>query len=189
MTDLWQLPRAVTLGEESVPIHADYRDILEIMGYLDDPALPEFLRWDIALALFYEGDVPPAHRQQAMEALSDFIRCGAPDTPGPRLLDWQQDAAMIISDVNKTAGQELRSLPFLHWWTFLGWFHAIGQGQLSTVVGIRDKLRRGQKLEGWERDFYRQNKALVELKKQLTDAEQAEKDRLNRLLDGKTAQC
>lgn len=184
MTDLWQLPRQITVGGRDYPIHADYRDILQIIGYLDEPALPEFIRWQVALALFYEDRIPPEHRQQAMEQLAEFIRCGAPDTPGPRLLDWQQDAPAIISDINKAAGQELRSLPYLHWWTFLGWFHAIGQGQLSTLVSIRDKLRRGQKLDAWEKDFYRQNKDRVELQKRRSPEEEDERARLLQLLDG-----
>lgn len=184
MTNLWALPKSAVIGGKTYPIHADYRDILEIFSCLEDPALPEFMRWQVALALFYEGDIPAEHAKEAMEYLSEFIRCGAPDSPGPKLIDWQQDAAVILSDVNKAAGQEIRSLPFLHWWTFLGWFHAIGQGQLSALVGVRDKLRRGQKLEGWEKDFYRQNKARVDLKQRRTPEEEAQHARLLQLLDG-----
>lgn len=185
MTDLWQLPTALRLGDRSYPIHADYRDILEIMDYLEDPSRPELLRWQIALALFYREPVPEALRQPAMEALADFIRCGAEESKGEKLLDWQQDAMLIISDMNKAAGQELRSLPFLHWWSFLGWFHAIGRGQLSTVVGIRDKLRRGQPLQPEEQQFYRQHPDTVRLRQRLSPHEQAEKDRLNALIGEK----
>ena len=184
MTGLWQLPQTVELAGQNYPIYSDFRDILEIIGYLDDLSLPEFIRWDIALHLFYKTPVPESLTGQALEKMADFIRCGAQETPGPKLLDWQQDASMIISDVNKVAGQELRAVAYLHWWTFLGWFHAIGQGQLSTVVAIRDKLRRGKKLETWEQEFYRQNKEKVRLQPKLSAQEQAEKDRLCKLLDG-----
>ena len=184
VTDLWSLPRAVTVAERELPVNADFRNILQIIACLEDSRFPEFYRWHRALRLFYEQPVPRALEYGAMEAMAEFIRYGAPDKAGPKLLDWQQDAPLIISDVNKAAGQELRSLPFLHWWTFLGWFNAIGQGQLSTVVAIREKLRTGKKLEAWEQDFYRQNKQLVELKNRLSAREQAEKDRLNKMLDG-----
>lgn len=119
-----------------------------------------------------------------MQWLADFICCGAreQEQPGRKLLDWEQDAPMIVAEVNKAAGQEVRVLPFVHWWTFLGWFHAIGEGQLSTVVAIRDKLRRGKKLEQWEKDFYRENKHRVELRKRYTPEELAEQARLQKLL-------
>ena len=182
MKNLWELPRRLSIGGREVEIDPDFRTVLQIFRHFQNEELPEFLRWEVALRLFYRQIVPEQQEYAAMEALADFIRCGAQDSPGPKLLDWQQDAAIIIADVNKAAGQELRSLPFVHWWTFLGWFHAIGQGQLSTVVAIRQKLQGKQKLEPWEQDFYRQNKAMVDMKAPLTEEEQAEKDRLNQLL-------
>lgn len=180
----WGLPTAAVIGGVTYPIHADYRDILEIFSYLDDPDLPEYLRWQIALALFYEGDIPGEHQQEAMEYLGTFFNCGKQEEakPGPKLLDWEQDALTIVADVNKAAGQEIRALPFVHWWTFMAWFHAIGEGQLSTVVSIRDKLRRGKKLEKWEKDFYRENKARVDMKKRYSAQELEEQERLKQLL-------
>ena len=89
---------------------------------------------------------------------------------------------MIVADVNKVAGCEVRALPFCHWWTFIAWFNAIGEGQLSTVVSIRDKLRRGKKLEKWEQEFYRDHKRQVNLKQRYTAEELAEQERLKKLL-------
>ena len=48
----WELPQSASIGGACYPIHADYRDVLQIFSCLDDPELPEFLRWHIALALF-----------------------------------------------------------------------------------------------------------------------------------------
>ena len=87
-----------------------------------------------------------------------------------------------MSDVNRVAGREIRDEAFVHWWTFLSWFHAIGEGQLSTLVSIRDKLRRGKKLEKWEQDFYRKHREQVELKKRFSARELEEQRRLNELL-------
>ena len=184
--DGWYLPHSAQIHGVEYPINTDYRDSLEIIAYLDDPQLPEFIRWQVALALFYGQPIPEAHTAQALEYLNYFLRGGEPESqPGPRLLDWQQDAPMIIADINQVAGREIRGPQKIHWWTFLSWFHAIGQGQLSTVVSIRDKLRRGKKLEGWERDFYRENKSRVELKKRYSPQEIEQQQRLNALLDGK----
>ena len=181
----WGLPKVAVIGGKQYALHADFRDILEIFSYLDDPDLPEYLRWQIALALFYEGEIPIKNQQEAIEYLLSFLNCGKenPGKPGPKLLDWEQDAPMIVADVNKVAGQEVRALPFVHWWTFLSWFHAVGEGQLSTVVSIRDKLRRGKKLEGWEKDFYRDNKEAVDIRKRYSKEELAQQEKLKRLLD------
>lgn len=183
----WALPTKAVIGGVSYPIHADYRDILEIFSYFDDPELPEYLRWQIALALFFEGKIPQEDTQAAMEYLLCFLNCGKQEQgrPGPKLLDWQQDADLIVADVNRVSGQEVRAQPFVHWWTFMAWFHAIGEGQLSNIVAIRDKLRRGKKLEKWEKEFYRENKSRVDMKKKYSEAELQEQERLKALLDGK----
>ena len=185
--DSWYLPRRAVIGGEEYAIHTDFRDVLEIIAYLDDAELPEFIRWQVALALFYEGQIPPEHAWEAMDYLARFLNGGARDSgkSAPRLLDWQQDAPLIIADINQVAGREIRGAEAIHWWTFLSWFHAIGQGQLSTVVSIRDKLRRGKRLEGWEKDFYRERKDLVEMKKRYSPQELEQQRRLNRMLDGK----
>ena len=52
------LPVKADLGGEEFPVHADFRDILEIFSYLEDPSLPEMIRWRIAVALFYDRRVP-----------------------------------------------------------------------------------------------------------------------------------
>lgn len=180
----WELPETTEIGGTVYELHTDYRDILEIIGYLNDPDRPEYLRWQIAIALFYEGQIPAEHQRSAMEYLAAFISCGEKNNarPGPVLMDWEQDARAIIADVNRVAGLEVRALPYLHWWTFLSFFQAIGEGQLSTLVSIRDKLRKGKKLENWEKEFYRENKQRVDLPKRYSAEELAEQERLKKLL-------
>ena len=180
----WDLPTRAQIGGQMYELHCDYRDILELFSYFQDPDLPEYLRWRIALALFYEGQIPEEHRQEAIQYLARFLNGGqeASRTPAPKLLDWQQDAQIIVADINKVAGQEIRSLPFVHWWTFLSWFHAIGEGQLSTLVSLRQKLRKGKKLEDWEKAYYRENRQKVDLQPHYSRAELDHRAALERLL-------
>lgn len=183
MLSPWQLPTEAQIGARRYSLHTDFREILRLMAYLEDPDRPEFLRWQIALNLFYDGEIPRSDAKEAMAFLADFLTCGEPGRPGPKRVDWRQDAAAIISDINKVAGTEIRSLPYLHWWTFLSYFHAIGEGQLSALVTIRDKLRRGKPLDGWERRFYQENKERVDLKPRYSAQERQERDRIKALLD------
>jgi len=182
MMDLWSLPKTAVIGGKEYGICTDFRDILQIFAYFEDPDLPEFIRWHIALALFFEGEIPEEHRPEAMEYLSAFLTAGQGAAPGPCLMDWQQDSQAIISDINHVAGQEIRSLPYVHWWTFLSWFHAIGQGQLSSLVAIRDKLRRGKKLTAQEQEFYSRNREAVVLQKRRSREEREEMARLEALV-------
>ena len=180
----WQLPKTAVIGGRTFQLHTDYRDILEIFSWLQKEELPEFFRWQVALALFYEPQLPQEDFQEGAEYFRWFVCCGQEETadPGPQLLSWEQDAQVIVADVNKVAGREIRELPYLHWWTFLGWFHSIGEGNLSTLITIRDKLRRGKKLECYEQEYYRRNKSKVILRKKYSASELAEQERLRKLL-------
>lgn len=66
----------------------------------------------------------------------------------------------------------------------MAYFNAIGEGQLSTLVSLRDKLSRGKKLEKWEQEYYRKNKSRVDLKKRYSAEDLAEQERLKKLLNG-----
>ena len=182
----WNLPVTMEVGGTVYPINTDFRDILEIMSYLNDPDRPEMLRWKIAVSLFYEGEIPGEHLPEAMEKLAAFIGENEKldNRPRPKLLDWEQDALPIVADINKVAGTEIRALPYLHWWTFLSYFRGIGEGQLSTIVSIRDKISRHKKLEKWEQEFDREHKAQVDLKKRHSAEELAEKERILKMLGG-----
>ena len=180
----WELPREAEIGGKTYRLNTDYRQILRIFSWLQREEYPEFLRWRIALALFYDEQIPDQDFQEAADYFRRFVNCGQAETdkPGPRLLDWEQDAQDIVADVNKVAGQEIRGISYLHWWTFLGWFQGIGEGNLSTLVSIRDKLRRGKKLEKWEQAYYNSNRNRVNLRKKYSANELAEQERLIKLL-------
>ena len=170
----WSLPQSAIIGGVEYSINPDFRDVLEIIKYLNDESKPLYLRLKIAISLFFDGDIPGSKEEEAVQYLFDFITCGKKDEKiGPKLIDWEQDALLIITDVNKVAGKEIRAEKFLHWWTFVSYFNGIGEGQLSTVVGIRSKKAKGKKLEKSEQEYYREHKADVDFHNS-SDAEKAE---------------
>lgn len=172
----WNLPESVKIGEREYQINTDYRDILDIISRLNDQEENNQTRIYVALALFYKefAAMPQEHYQDAAIWMMRFINGGEDETdnrPRQKLIDWEQDRNMIVADVNKVAGCEVRALPFCHWWTFIAWFNGIGEGQLSAVVSIREKRRKGKKLADWEREFYREHRAQVDLKQRYTPQE------------------
>lgn len=184
----WVLPKTADIGGVVYQIHSDYRDILEIIDVLNNEEEDGETRMVIALALFYErfDDMPRPDYPEALRYLFDFIACGTETGggTGSKLMDWDQDYPIISAEINRVAGYEIRQAAYLHWFTFLGYFNCIGEGQLSTIVSIRDKKRRGKKLEKWEQEYYKEHKAQIDLRKRYTKEEQEEMERLNALLGG-----
>lgn len=181
----WSLPTQKVIGGRLYHLNTDYRDVLVIIRYLQEEP-DEQLAAQIALALFYEeyDELPPEDMQAAVDYLFAFIGCfeSAPPQPRPKQIDWEQDYNMIAADVNKVAGCEVRSLEYLHWFTFIGFFTSVGDGQLATVVSIRHKVRKHEKLAKWEQEFYQDNRAKIDFKQHYSPEEQAEIDRLNKLI-------
>lgn len=185
--DIWKLPTSLCVGGEDWNIRSDFRAVLDILKYFSDPDYEPDEQWEICLDILYEdyADMPAHLKQEAAKKAMDFINMGAEDDkkPKPRLMDWEQDASIIIPSVNRVLGKEIRALPYLHWWTFLGAYMEIGEGLFSQIIGIRQKKAKGKKLEKWEQEFCRENKELIDLKKKYSEEEKAERDRLLAIFD------
>lgn len=127
--------------------------------------------------------MPTSDWDEAAEKAKEFIDCGIKDDGAhkPRLIDWEQDAPVIVPAINKVCGKDVRSVKYMHWWTFLGYYMEIGECTLATIVSIRDKKRRGKKLEKWEQEYYRNNKKLIDLKTEKVERSEEEKKELRKL--------
>lgn len=178
---LYDLPKALEFGGREWAINTDYRDVLNILAAFEDPDLTDDEKAYVCLYCLYVdfGEIPRDDLQEAYRAAIGFIDhgCGE-DRPGPRSMDWEQDAPLLFPAVNRVAGFEVRSVAYMHWWTFLGLFMEIKDSVYSTVLNLRQKRNRGKKLEKHEKEFWQQNKGICELKRRLTEAEKVEEERL-----------
>ena len=180
----WDLPQSLEVAGKAYDIDSDFRTVLRVLAAYGDPELSDSEKGLICLANIYidAASIPAEHLQEAYQAAVRFIDNGQEqEQRGPRSMDWEQDAALIFPAVNGVAGFEARSVEYMHWHTFLGYFMEIKESVFSTVVRLRQKRNRNQKLDKAEREFWRSNEKICALKTKLTAKEQAEYDRLNAL--------
>lgn len=169
---MFELPTSITIGDREYPIrnNGDFRMVLDCFTCLQDVELDEQERIITSLCIFYadvtsiEGISEVFSSEEvlisAIEGMYNFFNCGQQNVgarQNHKLIDWEQDGQMIISAVNNVAKKEIRAESYVHWWTFMGYYLAIGECPLSTVVSIRDKILKGKKLEKWEQTFRRDN--------------------------------
>ena len=170
--NLFNLPVSIQISGAEVSIRTDFRVILEIFVMLNDPELSDTDKTEALLRMFYEER--PADAAAAVQAFRDFVDPSPSSGGGPSLISWQQDFPLLVGPVNHVLGTECRSMPYLHWHTFLAAYLEIPPDSVfAQTLRIREKLRSGKKLEKWERDFLRQNPDLVNPPARLTDAETA----------------
>lgn len=171
----YDLPSSISIGGREFPIRSGWRHILRILVACEDPEVSKRAKTIIILKIFYPDwkSIPPNLVQEACEKACKFIDCGQKKNgkSKPRMIDWEQDAPLIIPAVNQVAKQEVRLDPDIHWWTFFGWFMNIGDSLFSSVLHIRQKQAKGEKLDKFEKKFYMENKSLCDLEKRYTEEE------------------
>lgn len=170
---IYDLPEALTVGGIARPIRSDYRAVMDVCAVIADPELTETEKTEGVLTIMYEDldAIPFDAYKEAMEQAMWFVAGGDDDTPkkrGPKLVDWEQDFRFIIAPINHIIGKDIRSLPALHWWTFLAAYYEIGDCVFAQIVRIRTKRAKGKKLDKDEREWYRDNRKLVDFKMRFT---------------------
>lgn len=165
---MYDLPTVVLLSGQPFAVRnrGDFRTVIDCFLALEDIDLTKEERIIACLIIFYEDinsledleklpDIELAYKEMVR-----FFNCGQ-DNIGSKssykLLDWEKDSLLICSAVNNVAQTEIRSLNYLHWWTFMGYYLAIGECSLSTIVNIRHKRATGKKLEKYEQKFVKEN--------------------------------
>lgn len=166
---MYGLPTSLLVGEIEYPIRkeGDFRMVLDCFKALEDEELTKEERVISGLIIFLEdmNSVEDVYNlpnlEEVYKEMVRFFNCGQDNITGSntnhKVLDWDKDSALVCSAVNKVAGTEIRALPYLHWWTFMGYYMAVGKSSLSTVVGIRHKIATRKKLEKYETEFKKDN--------------------------------
>lgn len=183
----WDLPTSLTVGGIEWDIRSDFRVALDILKYFSDPDYELDEKWYICLDILYVNadKIPSELIPEAAEKATWFLDGGENQKerkPQPVLMNWEQDAPIIVPAVNRVVGTEIRSLKYLHWWSFLGAYMEIGESFYTEVLNIRRKRSKNKKLEKWEQEFYTNNKEVIDLKKVESQEVKKEKENLMKWL-------
>jgi len=184
---MFDIPTNIVIEDRQFNIRSggDYRMVLDCFSVLNDVELEKEERAIGCLMIFYEGidsiddicALDESILQQLINRMFWFFNCGQEELDtknSPRLIDWQKDEQLVCSAVNKVAGHEIRAVKYLHWWTFMGYYLAIGESALSTVVGIRYKIVHNKKLEKHEREFKKDNPQYFNWDRKTSEQHEAE---------------
>ena len=178
----WSLPTTATVDGKETPIRSDFRAVVDALAALDDLDLTMPERAAACVRILYPEWKDIQDWDGAFKAAMEFINLGEPtpenQPPKPKLVDWTKDAGLIAPAIDAVLGYSCRRCDYLHWWEFIGAYSSIGRGLFATVVGIRSKRIKGQKLEKYEQEFVRDNPDLISIAPTLPSEEQAFFDRL-----------
>lgn len=176
------LPKSVCIGGEEFEIRYDYRVILDIFEVLNDADLNDNARAYTVLNMFYMDFDSLTDYEAAVKECFRFINGGSIEEKQKRrvqLMSWAQDFQYIVAPVNRVLGYEMRAIDYdfaentggIHWWTFLSAYLEIGDCLFAQIVRIRELKSKGKPLDKQDREFYRNNRDIIDLKVKVSDAE------------------
>lgn len=183
---MYELPTSINLNGHDFKIRnkGDFRVVLDCFSVLNDTTLTNQERLLAVLIIFFDGmnEITDLNKlgdlNEASKEVEKFFNCGQ-DKVGLqtkyKLIDWDKDSLLISSAVNNVAKTEVRSLPYCHWWTFMGYYLAIGECPLSNIVNIRYKIATGKKLEKHEQKFRADNPQYFTMDYRSTEDQELEK--------------
>ena len=193
---MYELATYVMVDDKKYNIRnkGDYRVVLDCLVAMDDIELNDSEKMISSLGIFYEDIncwediilIGDELRDKLVNAMLDFIEPERYDIgykTNYKIMDWEEDETIITAAINNVAHTEIRSLEYLHWWTFLGYYMSIGESVFSTVVSIRDKVHHGKKLEKWEEKFKRDNPQYFKSKKKMAQ-EKADLENIQNIWNG-----
>ena len=196
MVNHWELPTSISVNNTEYAIRTDYRAVMDLLTAFSDKEMlgeseeeTNIIRALLVLNILFIDEVKPEDQNEAIKKAIEFIDMGiesSRDVKKPTLMDWEQDAPLIIPAINKVLGREIRADKYMHWWTFLSAYMEIGECSFTHIINIRDKKAKGKKLEKWELEYIQEHKEIVLLREKLNEKEQlereAEKNAVNELL-------
>ncbi len=194
MASAWEFPTSLNIGGTDYEIRTDYRAVLDLLAALNDKDLEDedkrieaYMKSRVILEIMFPkyDDIPEDCIQEALDKVAEFIDMGiVEDSKRPKMMDWEQDAPILIPAINKVLNTEIRAQKYIHWWTFLGAYMEIGESLFSNIIHIRQKKAKKQKLEKWEQEFYKENKSLIDFKEKKQKRSEEEKSAINDLFYG-----
>ena len=177
-------PKTLYVDGKEQPIDYDAFAVLDILMAMKDPDLSPQEKNAVTLSILYPDFEKIKDIPEALKKAMWFIDVGQDFSEAknkPTLMDWEQDFNIIAPAVNEVLGYDVCDTPQVHWWTFVRAYMQIFQRENSlfgTVVTIREKKKKHKKLESYEREFYKENKEIIELKKTFSAEEKAFLDSL-----------
>lgn len=178
---IWDLPIDVEINGKKHLIRnkCDYRVVLDVICALNDNELTDEEKIKCALFIFYEDISQIEDFETAIKEMFRIINGGEEEEQtqdnNPKLMDWEYDFPILAPQINKVLKAEIRDPnSYFHWYTIYGGYMGISpeDNPWATVVGIRSKLAKSQKLEKWEREYIREHRKMIYLPQKLTSEEQ-----------------
>lgn len=179
------LPRYIDIDGKEYEINCDYQTCLRIIEAFEDRELTQSEKMSVLIDLLYK-DTPNNIETAVLQGIK-FLDCGectksTESGETIRKYSFKHDERYIFSGVDRVLSGRLSKGDFVHWWEFVMAFMELPEDCImSKILYFRTQYAKG-KLSKDEKRVYAENRNLFELPEELTQEEEAAKDKFMRSL-------
>ena len=178
-----QFPSKVKIDGKDYGLNTDFRIGLKIMFAMQDDGLTMQEKMIVMLQLLYKEI--PNDLEKAVEYAIAFLNCNehGKEKAGisVTLFSCEKDAKYIYSAIRQSHGIDLDNEK-IHWWKFMYMFLDLNPDCFfNRLVGVRDRKAKG-KMDKADKEFYRQNKDIIDLPLKLSPEEKLKIEQFRKLL-------
>ena len=111
MVNHWELPTSISVNNTEYAIRTDYSAVMDLLTAFSDKEMlgeseeeTNIIRALLVLNILFIDEVQPEDQNEAIKKAIEFIDMGiesSRDVKKPTLMDWEQDAPLIIPAINK----------------------------------------------------------------------------------------
>lgn len=166
----YDLPKTVEFDgtEHKIRNDCDYRVVLDTIAAMNDKELDEQTRVQCVLFIFYEDLSKITNGQAAVDEMIKIIGCEEElketKERSARIMDWNHDFKNIAPPISRVLGYSVRDRKnYTHWYDFVGAYMEIGDCYFAQIISIRNKRRKGKKLDESEKNFYKEHREDIDL--------------------------
>lgn len=183
MASKWKLPEALRVGQKNWPIRSAFEHGLNCMRVLESEELDSAEKADCVVRILFpdwQDIYADGLAEESIKEAFEFLNAGLePKQNGTRddtseenkpIIFWEKDWSLMVAAINEHRDRDIRTEENLHWWTFYGYILGIDKESLyAQILSLRDKMRRGEKLNKMEVKYIEENPQYFDSISQLMD--------------------
>ena len=141
------VPNTVEIDNEEYEINSDFRTSILFELLMQDSSVEDEDKYNMALNLYYPKIPPKDKRNEAVEQMLWFYRCGKDVIKSKgngkgksvtQIYSFEHDDDYIYAAFMDQYNIDLQDIGYLHWWKFKAMFKALkGDNEIVKIMGYR----------------------------------------------------
>lgn len=185
------VPTTVDVGNKEYKINSDFRYGILFQLLMQDNELSDKDKYIKSIELYYPEVPPKEHRDEAIEKIMWFYRCGKDISKSKgngkgksvtQIYSFEYDDDYIYAAFMDQYGIDLQDIDYLHWWKFKAMFKGLKEdNEIVKIMGYR-AMDLSKIKDKEQKAYYKKMKDLYKIPTQISKDEEEKLKEIEKVL-------